>query len=943
MSESPRPEAFGTISRLLSKVSTEDGTTSSVRESWVPPPPDRPLPDEGAREPFGPLEAMLGTEEPAASGRLDSPGERVPAPPGFVLLAECGRGAMGLVYLAEQVGLGRRVALKFLKPELATSDQERARFRTEANALARLQHPNIVQVFDCGTHEGRAYIVQEYVAGGNLEEKLAGKPQPAIAAAQLVATLARAVAHAHAQKIIHRDLKPSNTLLTEEGIPKISDFGLARQIDAGADSGQTRSGVILGSPSYMAPEQAIGKNSAVGPAVDVYALGAILYEIVTGRPPFLGASVIETLEAVRQLDPVPPRQLQSALPRDLETICLKCLAKSPGRRYLSAAALAEDLDRFARGQPILARPASALERLTKWVRRHPATAASLAVASMAAMGLLVGGVVYEALLRQALKDARSNAAVAREQKKKSDTRYRLARNSLNKMLARLDDPSFSQAPRVKELKRGQLEDSLSFYQAVVEDLEDDSPAVRFDVAEAYIQAGYNQIQLDRSAEGREQLTKALAILERLVNEDPARPEYRFALARTSRDLGLPLAQAISRTAPAHSFTQPEELLRRSVALFEDLIRESPERRDYTVDLARAQNALGVYFEGYSASVSGWAPTQNLGESARWFQRAAESYRSLLGHSPSAEDLGFRIQLALNLQNAALIGSRTEHSANVQRDYFESHQLLTDVLQIEPKNDDALVTLGITLLNWGSDLLTNAATRAKGVRLILEAIERFKPLVDREPTWAKPRFFLGDCYRTLAEFHDAEGRFVEALRYWDSGTALADGEPKEELRTCQALDLSRLGQHRKAWNLVRSLEPALATLVQHYHYSHRLVAACSLCMDAAEKDQSLPAGERGTLSIQYGDKGADLLRRVLELAPLRIVPATAGNCGRTRRWRLCSAAKTFRRCSQTRRWILQSALMALQSLATVGEQIEIDQLFNENVAILGHDRTANFVE
>ena len=356
MSESPRPETFGSISRLVSKVSTEDGTTGSVRDSWVPPPPDRPLPDEGAREPFGPVQALLGTEEPVASGRLGLPGEPVPAPPGFVLLEECGRGAMGLVYLAAQVGLGRRVALKFLKPELASSDEERARFRTEAKALARLQHPNIVQVFDCGTHEGRAYIVQEYVAGGNLEEKIARKPQPAIPAALLVATLARATAHAHAQKIIHRDLKPSNVLLTAEGVPKISDFGLARQIDAGADSGQTRSGVILGSPSYMAPEQAIGKSSVVGPAVDVYALGAILYEMLTGRPPFLGASVIETLEAVRQSDPVPPRRLQGVLPRDLETICLKCLAKSPGRRYPSAEALADDLDRFALGRPVLARP-----------------------------------------------------------------------------------------------------------------------------------------------------------------------------------------------------------------------------------------------------------------------------------------------------------------------------------------------------------------------------------------------------------------------------------------------------------------------------------------------------------------------------------------------------------------------------------------------------------
>ncbi len=398
-------------------------------------------------------------------------------------------------------------------------------------------------------------------------------------------------------------------------------------------------------------------------------------------------------------------------------------------------------------------------------------------------------------------------------------------------------------------------------------VQDEGPAVRLDVAEAYIQAGYFQTQLNRHAEGREQLTRALAILERLVTEDPARPEYRFALARTCRELGLPLAQAIPRTSPAHAFTQADELLRRSVALFEALVRESPERRDYRVNLAQAQNALGIYFDGYSTMVSGYSPTRNVGESALWFQQAAESYRSLLEHTPSAEDVGLRIHRALNLQNAALMVSQTAHPAEAQGYYAGSHRLLTDALTIEPNNDEALVTLGITLLNWGSDLSANTATRAKGVSLVLEAVERLRPLVDREPTWAKPRFFLGDCYRTLAEFHDAEGRFEKALRYWDLAAALADGEPKEEMRTCQALDLARLGEHRKAWNLVRSLELTLTTLVQHYRYSHRLVAACSLCVNAAEKDQALPARERAALSIQYGDKGAALLGRVMELTPI----------------------------------------------------------------------------
>ena len=308
-------------------------------DSWVPPPPDEPLLTKEPRKPKqagsssmersdDPLSDELGLADEAGSGE-SGPHGAAPELPGFVILGECGRGGMGVVYLAVQVGLKRRVALKLLKPELAASAIQRGRFRTESTTLARLQHPNIVQVFDSGTHQGRAYIVQEYLAGGSLDRKLARQPQAARPAVELIATLALAVEHAHAQKIVHRDLKPANVLLTTDGIPKISDFGLAKQIDVQSESGQTQSGSILGSPSYMAPEQALGRRGDIGPAVDIYALGAILYEMVTGRPPFLAASVMETLVQVRQSEPVPPRQLQPGLPRDLETICLKCLAKDP--------------------------------------------------------------------------------------------------------------------------------------------------------------------------------------------------------------------------------------------------------------------------------------------------------------------------------------------------------------------------------------------------------------------------------------------------------------------------------------------------------------------------------------------------------------------------------------------------------------------------------------
>ena len=353
----------------------------SLDDSWVPPPRDgrsqgaigfstkfgwqrSPVPVAGG-EPA--LRLSLLDTQPAGT-ELDEP---IPQIPGFVILGECGRGGMGVVYLAQQVDLGRRVALKFLRPELAGSASQRARLQIEATALARLQHPNIVQIFSSGTHEGRSFIVQEYVGGESLHRKLTRPPASAPVAGRMVATLARAVEHAHSQRIIHRDLKPSNVLLTLDGIPKITDFGLAKQSDLDAEPSQTQSGTIVGSPSYMAPEQSLGKPRTVGPQADIYSLGAILYEMLTSRPPFLAASAFETLEQVRTADPVPPRQLQPRLPRDISTICLKCLKKDAGHRYGSAAALADDLDRFLQGRPILARPAFWPERLAKWVSAGP--------------------------------------------------------------------------------------------------------------------------------------------------------------------------------------------------------------------------------------------------------------------------------------------------------------------------------------------------------------------------------------------------------------------------------------------------------------------------------------------------------------------------------------------------------------------------------------------
>ncbi len=369
-------------------------------------------------EAAGLLETPLVGRNGGTAGEIR---EEPPVLPGYDILGELGRGGMGVVYQARQRGLNRLVALKMPPAGAHAGPAELARFRREAEALAQLQHPHIVQVYEVGEYAGRCYFSLEYVSGGSLAQKLTGSPLLAREAAGLLETLARTIEAAHQCGIVHRDLKPDNVLLTADGVPKISDFGLAKRLQG--EVGTTQSGVIMGTPSYMAPEQAAGHNQMVGPATDIYALGAILYECLTGRPPFRAATVLDTLDQVRFQEPVPPRRLQPKTPRDLETITLKCLAKEPARRYASAGELAEDLRRWLEGRPIQARRVGITERTWRWCRRNPLPAGAIGAATLF---LVLGTLVSSLLAVDALGEARRadwEAARVREAKQFSDRRY----------------------------------------------------------------------------------------------------------------------------------------------------------------------------------------------------------------------------------------------------------------------------------------------------------------------------------------------------------------------------------------------------------------------------------------------------------------------------------------------------------------------------------------
>jgi serine/threonine protein kinase len=390
----------------------------------------------------GPTPEALAVESGSRTLDVRSPAAAGPQPevvPGYEILGELGRGGMGVVYKARQKGLDRLVALKMVLAGAHASQAQLARFHTEARAAAHVQHPNIVQVYEIGELGGLPFFSLEYVDGGSLAQRILGQPQPPREAAQLVESLARAVHFAHCRGIIHRDLKPGNILVsggvvsgelsqtdpTTHHSPltthqvKISDFGLAKSLDG---EGQTATGSVLGTPSYMAPEQAGGKGKEVGPTADVYALGAILYECLTGRPPFKAATALDTIRLVLSEEPVLPTRLVSAVPRDLETICLKCLQKEPAKRYASAEALADDLRRFLDGKPILARPVGSLERAWRWARRNPRVAALLAVIAVLLTTLLAGSWAFALRLnreKQAALDERdradANARIAADQ------------------------------------------------------------------------------------------------------------------------------------------------------------------------------------------------------------------------------------------------------------------------------------------------------------------------------------------------------------------------------------------------------------------------------------------------------------------------------------------------------------------------------------------------
>ena len=530
--------------------------------------------------------------------------EMLPPPqiPGFEFEKELGRGGMGVVFKARQVALNRPVAVKMILSGAFAGSQERQRFLAEAEAIAKLQHPGIVQIHEFGTHGPHSYFAMEFVEGGSLEGRLRQTPLASRLAALLTRRLAEAIEAAHEHGIVHRDLKPGNILLAqgpgeEEAAdlwPKITDFGVAKA----TGSNLTATGEVIGTPNYMAPEQAAGRGNEIGPATDVYALGTILYECLTGRPPFCAATVMDTIMQVIHTEPIGVRQLQPRTPKDLETICLRCLQKDPDKRYARARDLADDLGRFLRGEPIQARPVGRLERTLKWCRRYPAVAALLLLAFLTT--LTTSGLAWWAL--DAEREAQA-AAVAERQAKQA---------------AEHEKQEAERAKQVAERERDEKEQQRRYAQAIADFVQNDFLSLtsvegqeRFGDADAPLgkDATLRQL-LDRAADKLRQrrdldpliaadLNWIVGVNYHALGEDAAAVEFlEKAWELRKEQLGAHhKAARFAQSSLGVAYTQSGRLPE-AIRLLEELhaVEVANEGGGYAASLASANNLAEAYMQ-----------------------------------------------------------------------------------------------------------------------------------------------------------------------------------------------------------------------------------------------------------------------------------------------------------------------------------------------------------
>jgi serine/threonine protein kinase len=750
-----------------------------------------------------------------------------PAIPGYQIQGLMGKGGMGVVYRARQVAVNRTVAIKMLR---SAGAEERARFRREAEAVARLQHPGIIQVFEVGEVNGAPFFSLEFCAGGSLDAKLKDHPLEAREAARLVELITRAVQAAHEEGIIHRDLKPGNILLARDPraqreskeatrsstsaggfwrstvevnaepsplrgwVPKVGDFGLAREIVRDQNQDHTRTGAIVGSPCYMAPEQAAGDGKRVGPAADVYALGVILYECLTGRPPFKAPNLLLTLQQICTQEPVPPRRLQRSVPADLETICLKCLEKEPARRYASALELAEDLQRFLDNEPIRARPPSWAKRLYKWARRRPAVASLTTLLALACLTGLGGGLWYHWRLEVQKQKAEDNFH-------RAEKNFALALRAVDAMLTEV---AGEELPEGDEKRRALLEKALGFYQEMLQ-FNANNPLLRERVATGYRRVGDIQRLLGRRDKALAAYALAVKKLQDLNPTVADRPDLVWETAHCHNWTG--------ELERGTSLDRAEASYRQALALQNALVKQHPGNGRYRCDQGRSHDNLGLV-----------AKARNQPEQAlQAFAQAIRILDQLVTQDPA--DPTYRQHLARALVNQGTVLARTQ-PAQAADAYRRARDLQEEIIRSHPEERGYRYELGACLTDLGN-LFFRSRQQEKARATLEEAQQRLLELVQDYPKDPRYREALANACNSRATVLAIGKDFDRAQQVWETSEKEylhLIGRPSREIRHHVLLGRT-LGNRGTAYlrqdrlpearrYLDRSLRELLAVLKSH---------------------------------------------------------------------------------------------------------------------------------
>jgi serine/threonine protein kinase len=762
------------VHRAIDPTSERDALTGSI--TYPPPAP-----------------VSLPPSLPVASGW--------PAIPGYEIEAELGRGGMGVVYKARQRALNRVVALKMILSAEHASPREMSRFRREAELVAQLQHPHIVQIYEVGEQDGRPFFSMEFIGGGSLDRQVAGTPQPAREAGQLVETLARTMHHAHEHGIIHRDLKPANILLMRNvecgmrnqdprdssfpiphsafRIPKISDFGLAKLLD-GEEAGPTRSGDLLGTPSYMAPEQIEGKTGAIGVAADVYGLGTILYELLTGRPPFKAETAMETLLQVKFLDPVSPSRFQPKLPRDLVTICLRCLHKEPRQRYASALALAEDLRRFLAGEPVQARPVSQGEKLWRWCRRKPLVAALLASVTLLALFVAVGAPLAAVWWHQ-------QRDTARQERDRAERQLEIVRDRVER-LSRLGR-GLVEKPGMDRTGQAVLAEALGFYEDLLPE-EGNDPRVRQRAAYLFGHVAWIHITLGQSTKAAEAWDHQAKLLTSLLRENPTDAALRGELAHCHRWRGNALRDLGEAREAREAYDQ-------AAALCEGLLSESP-------DEARYQMALANTLLNTATVLSGQTRAEEL---EPLYGRVLELNRAAVHAAP--DDLQLKDELARGLEDQGEFFLNTGRASQAEAAVREALEIHQSVLAAGHRNGPmergtarSFVSLGRVLAATGRARLAEQSYR-EAVNLLDRPVEDSPESALRQADLARTLAGLAGLLKDPERRLEAEEIRRRVIHHYEK--LRADFPENSQYR--RNLVLSYLQLARLLWELDRQTEAA----------------------------------------------------------------------------------------------------------------------------------------